>query len=88
MAVKIVIRATLKGNDVGAIRKIHDEVTSATRHMAQEAGDISHHVYLNPRNPRDFLGVDRLTAFRPEQCDGVSDMQLRTRGCIDGGDIH
>jgi quinol monooxygenase YgiN len=58
MAVKIVIRATLKGNDVGAIRKIHDEVTAATRHMAQEAGDISHHVYLNPQNHRDFLGVD------------------------------
>lgn len=58
MAVKIVIRATLKGKDVEAIRKIHDEVTAATRHMAQEAGDISHHVYLSPQNPRDFLGID------------------------------
>jgi len=58
MAVKIVIRATLKGTDVGAIRKIHDEVTAATRHTAQEAGDISHHVYLNPQNHRDFLGID------------------------------
>jgi quinol monooxygenase YgiN len=58
MTVKIVIRATLKGKDVEAIRKIHDEVTAATRHMAQEAGDISHRVYLNPQNPREFLGVD------------------------------
>src|SRR5260370_7976452 len=59
MAVKIVIRATLKGTDVGAIRKIHDEVTAATRHMAEEAGDISHPVYLNPQNHPDFLGIDQ-----------------------------
>lgn len=40
------------------IRKIHDEVTTATKEMALQAGDISHRVYLNPQDGRDFLGID------------------------------
>jgi quinol monooxygenase YgiN len=57
MAVTITIRARLKG-DAGSIKKIHDEVTAATKEMARQAGDISHIVYLNPQDDRDFLGID------------------------------
>ena len=57
MAVTITIRARLKG-DASSIRKIHDEVTGATKEMARQAGDISHVVYLNPQDDRDFLGID------------------------------
>ena len=57
MAVTITIRARLK-SDAGAIRKIHDQVTGATKEMARQAGDISHVVYLNPQDDRDFLGID------------------------------
>ena len=57
MAVTITIRARLKGED-SAIQKIHDEVTGATKEMARQAGDISHVVYLNALDPRDFLGID------------------------------
>lgn len=57
MAVTVTIRARLKG-DAATIRNLHDEVTGATKVMAQQAGDISHHVYLNPQDDRDFLGID------------------------------
>ena len=57
MAVTITVRARLKG-DAGSIKKIHDEVTAATKEMARQAGDISHVVYLNPQDEREFLGID------------------------------
>jgi quinol monooxygenase YgiN len=57
MAVLVTIRGRLR-DDPEAIRKIHDEVTMATKDMAQQAGDISHRVYLSPGDPRDFLGID------------------------------
>ena len=57
MAVTITIRARLKG-DAASIRRIHDEVTGATKEMARQAGDISHVVYLSPQDERAFLGVD------------------------------
>lgn len=57
MAVTITIRARLKG-DASSIRKIHDEVTGATKEMARQAGDLTHVVYLNPQDNRDFLGMD------------------------------
>jgi quinol monooxygenase YgiN len=57
MAVLVSIRARLR-DDPEAIRKIHDEVTGATKDMAMEAGDLSHRIYLNPQDPRDFLGID------------------------------
>jgi quinol monooxygenase YgiN len=57
MAVTITIRARLKGSQE-SIQRIHDEVTGATKEMARQAGDLTHIVYLNPQDPRDFLGID------------------------------
>jgi quinol monooxygenase YgiN len=55
--VLVTIRGLLR-DDPEAIRKIHDEVTTATKEMALQAGDISHRVYLNHQGGRDFLGID------------------------------
>lgn len=55
--VTVTVRARLK-NDPASARELHDQVTSATREMAIAAGDISHRVFLNPADPRDFLGID------------------------------
>jgi quinol monooxygenase YgiN len=55
--VTVVIRARLRGDPASA-QELHDQVTSATRAMAQAAGDISHRTFLNPADPRDFLGID------------------------------
>ena len=55
------VLVTVKGrlrDDPGAIKQIHDSVTAATKDMAVQAGDISHRVYLNPQDDRDFLGID------------------------------
>jgi quinol monooxygenase YgiN len=55
------VLVTIKGrlrDDPEAIKQVHDGVTGATKEMAQQAGDISHRVYLNPMDPRDFLGID------------------------------
>jgi quinol monooxygenase YgiN len=57
MAVTITVRARLKESPE-VIQKIHDQVTSATKEMAQQAGDLTHVVYLNPQDRRDFLGID------------------------------
>jgi quinol monooxygenase YgiN len=56
-AVTVTIRARLRG-DQAAAQRLHDQVTGATREMALQAGDISHRVFLNPADPRDFLGID------------------------------
>ena len=55
--VYVSIRGRLR-DDPAAIKQIHDQVTGATKDMAVQAGDISHHVYLNPQDDRDFLGID------------------------------
>lgn len=55
--VLVTIRGRLR-DDPDAILKIHDQVTAATKDMALQAGDISHRVYLNPQDGRDFLGID------------------------------
>ena len=55
--VSFIIRARLRG-DPAAARQLHDQVTGATREMALAAGDVSHHVFLNPADPKDFLGID------------------------------
>jgi quinol monooxygenase YgiN len=57
MAVTITVRARLKG-DPAAMQKLHDQVTAATKDMARQAGDLTHVVYLNPQDKRDFFGVD------------------------------
>lgn len=57
MSVTVVVRAKLKG-DPGAIQAIHDSVTGATKDMAQQAGDVSHHTFLGAGDRRDFLGID------------------------------
>ena len=57
MAVLVTIRGRLR-DDPGTIQKIHDAVTTATKEMALQAGDISHRVYLSPQDDRDFLGID------------------------------
>ena len=56
-AVTVVIRARLRGDQAQA-QQLHDQVTGATREMAVAAGDISHRVFLNPDDPKDFLGID------------------------------
>jgi quinol monooxygenase YgiN len=57
MAVTVTIRGRLRGG-VAEMKKLHDDVTGATKEMAKAAGDISHRVFLNPQDERDFLGID------------------------------
>ena len=55
--VTVIIRARLRG-DPEAARRLHDQVTGATREMALAAGDISHRVFRDPADPGAFLGID------------------------------
>jgi quinol monooxygenase YgiN len=57
MPVTITLRARLKG-DQASMKKVHDEVTGATKEAARQAGDLSHRVLLNPMDPRDLLVID------------------------------
>ena len=64
--VLVTIRGRLR-DDPKAIRQIHDRVTTTTKEMAFQAGDISHRVYLNPQDGRDFLGIDEWNAAEAVQ---------------------
>ncbi len=66
MAIIVTVRARLKA-DPEQMQKLHDEVTGATKDAAIAAGDLSHAVYLDPRDRRNFLGIDTwksATAFQ------------------------
>lgn len=62
MKYTVLVRARLK-DDPEAVRQIHDQVVSQTRAQAQEAGDLTHHIFLNPQDPRDFLGIDEWSSL-------------------------
>jgi quinol monooxygenase YgiN len=55
-AVTVVVRARLR--DGTTAQQLHDQVTSATREQAVQAGDLSHRTYLSPTDANDFLGID------------------------------
>jgi quinol monooxygenase YgiN len=57
MAVLVTVKGRLR-DEPNAIKEIHDQVTGATKDMAMQAGDLSHRVYLNPMDQRDFFGID------------------------------
>jgi quinol monooxygenase YgiN len=55
--VTVLVRGRLRDEQETA-RRLHDEVTGATRALAEAAGDISHRVFLDARDPKSFLGID------------------------------
>jgi quinol monooxygenase YgiN len=57
MKYTVTIRARLREQPAVA-KKIHDDVTRATKDAAKQAGDLTHVVYLDPRDGRAFLGID------------------------------
>lgn len=57
MAVLVTVKGRLR-DEPDAIKENHDQVTGATKDMAMQAGDLSHRVYLNPMDQRDFFGID------------------------------
>ena len=57
MKYTVTVRATLRG-DQAAAKKLHDDVTRTTKDVAKQAGDLTHVVYLDPRDPKAFLGID------------------------------
>ena len=57
MAFTVTIRGRLRETPAAA-KKYHDDVTRATKDAAKQAGDLTHAVYLDPQNPKEFFGVD------------------------------
>jgi quinol monooxygenase YgiN len=57
MKYTVTIRARLRDGQPTA-KKYHDDVTRATKDAAKKAGDLTHVVYLDPKDPRAFFGVD------------------------------
>lgn len=56
MAVTVIVRAKLQ--DPATAQALHDQVTAATKDAAMAAGDVSHKTYLDPTDPKAFLGID------------------------------
>lgn len=57
MRYTVTVRARLREAPAAA-KRFHDEVTAATKAAAKQAGDLTHAVYLDPKDPRAFYGVD------------------------------
>ncbi len=57
MKYTVTVRARLK-KDQAASKAFHDQVTGATKDAARAAGDVTHRVFLDPRDPQAFLGID------------------------------
>ena len=57
MKYTVTVRARLK-KDQAASKAFHDQVTGATKEAAKKAGDITHRVFLDPQDPKAFLGID------------------------------
>jgi len=57
MKYTVTIRAKLREGPAAA-KKYHDDVTRATKAAARQAGDLTHAVYLDPKDPGAFLGID------------------------------
>ena len=57
MKYTVTIRGRLRESQAAG-KKVHDDVTRATKAMAQQAGDLTHAVYLDPKDPMAFYGVD------------------------------
>ncbi len=53
----VTVRGMLKG-DAKASQKVHDETVAKVAPMSKPMGATSHHAYLNPQIPKQFLAVD------------------------------
>lgn len=62
MKYTVTVRARLKA-DQAAAKKYHDEVTRATKDQAKQAGDLSHKIFLDPQDPKAFLGIDEWSSL-------------------------
>ncbi len=71
MAYTVTIRGKLRGSATAA-KKLHDDVTGASKDAAKKAGDLTHVVYLDPRDPAAFLGVDTWSSLEGLQAFAAS----------------
>ena len=53
----VTVRATLK-SDPKTSQPVHDEIVAKTAKISRPMGGVSHHAYLNPQNPKEFLSLD------------------------------
>jgi quinol monooxygenase YgiN len=58
----VTVRARLR-QDQAAAKNYHDEVTRTTKDAAKKAGDLTHRVFLDPRDPKAFLGIDEWSSL-------------------------
>lgn len=62
MKYTVTVRATLRQSQADA-KNYHDEVTRATKDAAKKAGDLTHRVLLDPRDPKAFFGIDEWSSL-------------------------
>lgn len=57
MKYTVTVRGKLREAPASA-KKLHDDTTRMTKEAAKGAGDLTHVVYLDPRDQRAFLAID------------------------------
>jgi len=71
MKFTVTVRARLR-EDQPAAKKYHDDMTRATKDAAKQAGDLTHVVYLDPKDPKAFLGIDTWSSLEGLQAFAAS----------------
>jgi quinol monooxygenase YgiN len=71
MKYTVTVRAKLRATPAEA-KKYHDEVTRATKDGAKKAGDLTHVIYLDPQDPKAFLGIDTWSSLEGLQAFAAS----------------
>ncbi len=59
MSYIVTVHGMLKGKDEKASKQLHDNAAAQARAIGKSLGNISHHAYLNPDNPKEFFDIDR-----------------------------
>lgn len=60
MSYIVTVHGMLKGKDEKASKQLHDTSAAQARTIGKPLGNISHHSYLNPENPKEFFDIDAL----------------------------
>ncbi len=59
MSYIVTVHGMLKGKNEKASKELHDATAAQAKILGKSLGNVSHHAYLNPENPKEFFDVDQ-----------------------------
>lgn len=80
-----IVRGRLNTDDQAAAQQAHDSIVDAVRPRSEPLGAVGHQAYVDPRDPRAFVAIDRWSSLDGLQSFiGDPDVQARLGSMFDG----